>query len=246
MLEISDLSKIYKVKGREIRAVNSFDLVINSGEIVGFVGPNGAGKTTSIKMICGLVTPSTGTVALNGISVNNRKIFLGQIGVVLEGARNIHWRLTPFENMEVFCRSRGFAPDVYLDRINHYIRLLDLEKYRSMECRYLSRGNQQKVSIACTLCLDANVLLLDEPTLGLDIEMAHKMMEVIAGEKNKNRIIVVTTHDMEFLEKTVDRIVVFREGSILFSSTPSEIIAKYGAQDGRLSTAYLKAIREGK
>lgn len=244
MLEITNLSKTFKIKSREIKAVKPYDLTINKGEVVAFIGPNGAGKTTSIKMLCGLVTPTTGLISLNNTFISKRTKYLSQLGAVLEGARNIYWRLNPFENMEVFCRMRGLSPKTYLDRIDHYIKLLDLEKYKTTECRYLSRGNQQKVAIACILALNAEVLLLDEPTLGLDIEMSHRMMEIIAGEKSKDRIIIVTTHDMEFIEQTVDRVVAFKDGNVFFKSTPTEIISKFGNGDNRLSTAYLKAIKE--
>lgn len=243
MLEIIQLSKVYELNGRKVRAVNPFDLQAKSGEVICLLGPNGAGKTTIIKMLCNLVLPTTGSVSIDGVTFGNRRRYLNQIAVVLEGTRNIYWRLTPPENIELICRLRGHRRSNHREVADKYTELLGLEIYRDVECRYLSRGNQQKVAVACALSLNAKVLLLDEPTLGLDVEIAHKMMEIIAGESDKDRLIIVTTHDMEFIENTASRAVVFKDGRIREVSTPSALIRKYGNGSGRLSEAYMNLMK---
>lgn len=240
MLKIRELSKVYAMNGRKICAVKSFSMSAELGEVVCLLGPNGAGKTTIIKMLCGLVKPTTGHVSINNLNLSNRHEYLNQIAVVLEGTRNIYWRLTPYENIELACRMRGYRKRNFKDKIDYYISLLELEKYLNIECRLLSRGNQQKVAVACALSLNAKVLLLDEPTLGLDVEVARRMMDVIAHESRNSRLVIVTTHDMEFIENTASRIVLFKDGAIKKISTPEEVVRDYGNGNGRLSEAYLK------
>lgn len=242
MLSIHNLSKVYSLNGRYIEAVRPFSLNIASGKVYCFLGPNGAGKTTTIKMLCGLVSPTTGTIAYGGKDLVEDGRFLRQkLGVVLEGARNIQWRLTVRENLDYFCRLHGLAE--YGERAEKYLQMLLLEQYRDTECRYLSRGNQQKTALACSLALNAEILLLDEPTLGLDIEIARTIMEVINHEKTKQRIIIVSTHDTEFIELATDEVILFKNGVVTPLASPREIVAKYGNGDVRFSTAYLQLMR---
>lgn len=243
VLSIKSLSKTYSIKGQTIEAVRPFDLKIVPGKTYCFLGPNGAGKTTTIKMLCGLVTPTTGTIVYDGRDLSRKDSFLRQkISVVLEGARNIHWRLTVFENIDYFSRLHGLGG--HKTRAEQYIQTLELEQYANTECRFLSRGNQQKVALACALTLNAEILLLDEPTLGLDMEIARKIMEVITHEKNKQRVIIVTTHDAEFIELAADEIILFKQGAVRPLASPQEIVARYGNGDNRFSTAYLRLIKD--
>ncbi|MBI4655936.1 MAG: ABC transporter ATP-binding protein [Elusimicrobia bacterium] len=242
MLNINNLSKVYKLKGKLIEAVKKFNLDVYPGSVYCFLGPNGAGKTTTIKMLCGLVAPATGEIVYNSTNiVKDNREFLTKIGVVLEGARNVHWRLTPFENVEYFRRLHGLNRDI--NYISEWINLVGLDKYKDTQCRFLSRGNQQKVAIACALSLNADVLLLDEPTLGLDMEISRQMMELIIKEKNKNKIIIITTHDPEFIERTADKIIIFKKGKVFKFDEPNKIIEKYGTEDKRFSSAYINLIR---
>lgn len=242
MLNINNLSKVYKLNGKLIDAVQKFSLGIYPGKVYCFLGPNGAGKTTTIKMLCGLVTPTTGEIVYNSMDVlKNTGEFLRKTGVVLEGARNIHWRLTPFENMEYFRRLHGLNRDIKY--VLEWLNLLSLTKYKDTQCRFLSRGNQQKVAIACTLALNADVLLLDEPTLGLDMEISRHIMELIIKEKNKNKIIIITTHDPEFIERVADKIIIFKKGKVFEFNNPNEVIEKHGTDDKKFSSAYINLIR---
>jgi len=242
MLLIDNLSKTYELDGEKIEAVKPFSMEITGGKVCCFLGPNGAGKTTVIKMLCGLVSPTSGKIVYNGMNMSAvRGAFLGKTGVVLEGARNIHWRLTPLENMEYFRRLHGLGTDA--GHVSSYVELLGLEKYKDTECRFLSRGNQQKVAIACALSLKAEVLLLDEPTLGLDMEISRTIMELMRREKNNNRIIIITTHDAEFIERTADVITVFKKGRVHKFNGPGEIVEKYAKDDKRFSSAYINLVR---
>lgn len=242
MLSIQNLSKTYNVNGQCLEAVKPFSMDIAPGKVYCFLGPNGAGKTTTIKMLCGLVSPTTGTIIYNGRDmIGGSWVSRPKTGAVLEGARNINWRLTVPENINYFCGLHGI--NGHKLRSEQYMRMLGLEEYKNTECRYLSRGNQQKVALACALTLDAEILLLDEPTLGLDIETARSIMEVVNHEKSKNRITIVTTHDTEFIELAADEVVLFKNGILNPIGTPQEIVAKHGNGDNRFSTAYLQLLR---
>ena len=243
MLTVKNLSKTYQLKGKELNVVKSLSFSANRGEVLCFLGPNGAGKTTTIKLLCGLVNPTSGEIEYNSIPVTNRRNYLSKVAVVLEGARNIYWRLTPRENMDFCARQKGIYGESLKKRIDYYMEAFDLVQYNKTECRYLSRGNQQKVTIACALVLEAELLLLDEPTLGLDIDISRKVVEVIENEKRNNRIIIITTHNMEFVESIADRIFIFEDGEVKYISEPGKMIAEYAKDDQRLSTAYLNYLR---
>ena len=244
MLKINNLSKSYNLSGRKVVAVDSVNLNIAKGKIVAIIGPNGAGKTTLIKTICGLVIQTKGDIELDDISSSCGKKYLKNLGVVLEGARNIFWRLTPHENIDFMCRMHGLPKKTYFKKIMFYLDALDLTRYRDVECRYLSKGNQQKTAIACIMALGKKLILLDEPTLGLDVEIAEKMIGLINNEKLDERIIIITGHDMEFIENIADVIIVIYKGKIRLISNPTKMKAKYGSTDKRLSTAYINMMKD--
>ena len=173
-IEIHNLTKRYKRrKGADIVAVDSLTLNVPSGQVLGFLGPNGAGKTTSIKMLCGLVTPSGGRATLNGHDVTRqRRKAMKSLGAVLEGTRNVYWRLSAWENLMYFGKLRGVWGRTLKDRAERLLRELNLWDRRDQPVRSYSRGMQQRLAIACALVSDPSVVVLDEPTLGLDVESA--------------------------------------------------------------------------
>ena len=239
MLTVKNLTKTFHIKDKVIYAVKNLNFHADKGEIICLLGANGAGKTTTIKMLCGLVTPTEGEIIFNSVSIEERKNYLKKVGAVLEGARNIFWRLTPIENMDLFAKLRGLSGQSLKERINYYSDVMDLKKYLDIECRYLSRGNQQKVAVACALVLNSELLLLDEPTLGLDLDIAQKVIKVLESERSSKKIIIITTHNMEFVEKLADRVIIFEEGRINLVISPNEFVEKYSDNDLRLSSAYL-------
>lgn len=218
-IEIRDLSKRYRLRGqnRWLTAVEHVNLSIPHGQVFGFLGTNGAGKTTTIKMICGLVTPTTGDVHLNGYEVHRqRKQAMQQIGAVLEGTRNIYWRLSALENIFYFGRLKGFSGPKLKMEAERLLSELDLWDRRNDPIRTYSRGMQQKVAIACALVADPPIVLLDEPTLGLDIQAAITVKEWIkklASEQKKT--IILTTHQLDMAEELCERVAIIRKGKLL-------------------------------
>jgi ABC-2 type transport system ATP-binding protein len=198
------------------KVVNNINLEISNGTILGFLGPNGAGKTTTIKMSCGLINPTSGDIEYNNCSLKqDRNNYIKNIGAVLEGNRNIYWKLTPVENMEYFAGLRGLSRRKVKDKIDEFLEVFDLKEKRNVECGKLSRGMQQKVAIACGIIHNPKILFLDEPTLGLDIQSVLSMEEVLKKIISKDRVMIITSHDLKFISALCDRVAIINKGKII-------------------------------
>jgi len=226
-IEIHGLSKIYRSKGRTQTAVKSLDLTVPAGQVLAFLGPNGAGKTTTIKMICGLITPTSGQICLNGFDVARQpRQARRQISAVLEGTRNIYWRIPTLENVLYFGRLRGLHGKALHERAERLLRELNLWDRRSDEPRHFSRGMQQKLAIACALVTDPPIVLLDEPTLGLDVQAAktvEEWVEKLAHEQGKT--VVITTHQLDMAQKISDRVAIINKGELIADQPTRELLS---------------------
>lgn len=177
-VDVQNLTKVYPSAASP--AVDGVSMTLEPGEIVAFLGPNGAGKTTTVKMIAGLILPTSGQVEVMGHDVARERIAaIRHLGAVLEGARNLYWRLPAWENLLYFGALRALPAQLLKARANMLLHLLDLHERRDQEVRHFSRGMQQKLAITAALLHDPEVLLLDEPTLGLDLQAARKVEETI-------------------------------------------------------------------
>lgn len=229
-IEVSGLSKVYKAPRREpVIAVDDLNLTIRAGQVFGFLGANGAGKTTTIKMMCGLVKPSGGTIRLNGFDVEKeRGKAMRQIGAVLEGTRNVYWRLTALENVLYFGRLKGVRGRVLHERAGDLLNELDLWDRRADKVRTFSRGMQQKVAIACALISDPPIVLLDEPTLGLDVKAALTIKGWIARlSQERGRTIVLTTHQLDLAQQLCDQVAIINQGRLLTNSPTVELLGLF-------------------
>jgi len=225
LIHVENLRKTY---GRTI-AVDGLSFQARKGEILGILGPNGSGKTTTLKSILGLVSHDSGEILVNGLSVaKNRKRVLESAGAVLEGARNIYWYLSPRENLLYFAGIRGISARRATPMIEHLLRKLELWEVRNKEVRQFSSGMKQKVAMACAFVHDPEVLFLDEPTMGLDVEIALSMrnwIRSLVGEHGKT--ILVTSHDMGFIESLCDRVRIIRSGRIISDETLQSLKARF-------------------
>lgn len=219
IIEVNGIRKGYKKRKtkEEFIAVDGVSFSVGRGEIVGLLGPNGAGKTTTIKSICGLLVPDQGSIHINGYdSVKERNKALRHISAVLEGNRNVYWRLTVEENLEYFSGNRGMRKKEAKTRIDHLLHLFRLEEKRHEIVNNLSRGMQQKLAIAVALMADTDVILLDEPTLGLDVETSYEvrsLLKHIAEEEGKT--IIISTHDMAVVQELCKRTVIINSGKVI-------------------------------
>ncbi len=228
-IELIELSKTYRQRGQTTVSVHPLSLTIPVGQLFGLLGPNGAGKTTTIKMICGLITPTTGRISINGYDLQRkRSAAMRQIGAVLEGTRNIYWRLTAQQNLIYFGRLKGCPTKELQPRSEALLRRLGLWERRDDPVAQFSRGMQQKVAIACALISDPPILLLDEPTLGLDVEAARVIKEwlpELAHEQGKT--ILLTSHELDTVEELCDRVAILRKGQLVADQPVSELLKMF-------------------
>ena len=217
-IELHNVTKIFEQGTKnEFLAVDSLDITVNEGQVFGFLGPNGAGKTTILKMICGLITQTRGSIRLNGYDISTQRYnAMHQIGVVLEGARNIYWQLSPLENLFYYGRLKGYFGKELNDRAVMLLHDLGL-----WECRYdlvgdFSRGTQQKVAIACALIANPSIVLFDEPTLGLDVQSARAVKNwIIKLAQEQGRTIIITTHQLDIAERLCSQIAMINKGRLI-------------------------------
>ena len=227
ILEAQGLHKSYRQGKTTTDAVRGVSLTLNSGEILAFLGPNGAGKTTSIKMIAGLVRPDSGWVKLDGLDPHRQARALKSIGAVLEGNRNLYWRLTPLENLEYFGVLRGLSRKVARQRGEDWLQRLGLVDKRNVTVQTLSRGMQQKVAIAVALIHRPKLLLLDEPTLGLDVEATQTVKTIVREIAASGCAILLTTHQLDIAEDLSDRVAIIRQGQVIAEQPTRELIRQF-------------------
>ena len=230
ILEVTDLGKTYRSRGKAVHAVNGVSLHVEATEILAFLGPNGAGKTTTIKMIAGLVEPDCGEVQVLGEDPHRHQAVLRNIGVVLEGNRNIYWRMTPEENLIYFGMLKGLSRSEARIRGAELIERFDLEHKRDSIVQKLSRGMQQKVALAVALVHRPKLLLLDEPTLGLDVEAAEEVKQLVRETAADGCAVLLTTHQLEVAEALSDRVAVIRGGNIVAQAPTCEILDRYASE----------------
>jgi ABC-2 type transport system ATP-binding protein len=230
-IEISGLSKTYGTG--ETRAVDNVSLVVPAGSVFGFLGPNGAGKTTTIKILAGLLSATSGHVRLNGYDVARRRSgAMEQIGAVLEGSRNVYWTLSAWQNLVYFGRLKGMRKAAVQARAEELLTGLELWERRDDKVGDYSRGMQQKVAIAAALIADPPILLLDEPTIGLDVEATRTVKEwVRAMSTERGKTVLLTTHQMNVVEELCDRVAVIRRGQVITDQPTRQLLAAFRRRD---------------
>jgi ABC-2 type transport system ATP-binding protein len=228
-IQLSGLTKTYRQRKQTVTAVSGISLSVPPGQVLGLLGPNGAGKTTTIKMICGLILPSAGTVTLNGYDVARRRnAAVRQIGAVLEGSRNVYWPLSAWQNLLYFGRLKGLRSAEIKPRAQQLLTDLGLWERRNQTVGSYSRGMQQKVAIAAALITDPPIILLDEPTIGLDVEAARTVKEwVVRLARDEGKTVVLTTHQLAIAEELAARIAVIRDGSVIADLPIGELLSRY-------------------
>jgi ABC-2 type transport system ATP-binding protein len=228
-IAIEGLTKVYGNAKRGIRAVDGVSLSVPPGQVFGLLGPNGAGKTTTIKMLCGLVTPTSGTARLNGFEVGRqRSRAVLQLGAVLEGGRNVYWSLSAWQNLFYFGRLKGLSGAEIRPRAERLLRELGLWKVRDAQVGGFSRGMQQKVAVASALITDPPILLLDEPTIGLDVEAARTVKDwIMSLAQEQGKTVVLTTHQLDMAQELCDRVAIMRAGRIVADLPVLELLMRF-------------------
>lgn len=247
-LEVDNLRKTYRYGGQLVEAVRSVSLTLAKGEVLAFLGPNGAGKTTTIKTIAGLIRPDAGRVRIAGLDPHRNPQALQLLGAVLEGNRNLYWRLTPEENLEYFGVLKGLTGREARRRGKVLLERFDLVSKRRTPVQTLSRGMQQKLAIAVALIHEPKLLLLDEPTLGLDVEATQHVKALVRAIAAEGCAILLTTHQLDIAEELSDRVAIIQKGEIIASSSTRDLIRQFSGTaytidvEGDLDQVRVKAL----
>ncbi len=234
ILDAQNLQKCYKSHRQSLVAVHDVSLQLSSGEVLAFLGPNGAGKTTSIKMIAGLIRPDRGNVRILDRDPHRDPQALRYLGAVLEGSRNLYWRLTPAENLEYFGVLRGLSRKQARHKGRELLDRFELSHKRQETVQKLSRGMQQKVAIAVALVHEPKLLLLDEPTLGLDVEATAVVKRLVCEIAREGCAILLTTHQLDVAEELSDRIAIINQGKIITEKATNELIEQFSDSTYRI------------
>ena len=227
-------------KYRDVIAVDSLDLQVESGELFSLLGVNGAGKTTTIKMLSCLTTPTSGEAYLNGKSIIRQAAEVKSVIAVSPQETAVAAGLTVRENLELMCGVHGFPRAKRDEKIAELLEQFKLGEIATKKAGKLSGGWQRRLSIAMALISEPQILFLDEPTLGLDVIARSELWDLIRALKGKITM-VLTTHYMEEAEALSDRVGIMRDGRLLLCDTPQGIRERAGTE--RFEEAFVRIVK---
>ncbi len=230
VLEIQGLTKVFQRRHKpRVTAVDNFSLTLGAGEIVGLLGPNGAGKTTTIKCCLGLIRPTSGRVTIAGHDVErDYGRAIAHVSAVLEGARNVYWRMTPRENVRFFIGLHGLGGREHLAYGDWLLERFGLSDRANDPVMNLSTGMKQKVAVVCALAKRTELVFLDEPTLGLDVEISLELRALLKEmAREGKRTIAVLSHDMGVIQDIAQRVIIVKAGRVVADDTVENLLALF-------------------
>lgn len=249
IIEVKDLEKVYKTsdkesgiigyvkhlfhpKYKEFKAVKSVNFNIEEGELVGYIGENGAGKSTTIKMLTGLLTPTSGKVRVNGkVPYENRIENNKKIGAVFGQKTQLWWDLPVIESFRLIKKMYKIPENEYRKNLKKFSNLLELDELLNKPVKNLSLGQKMRCEIAATFLHNPKIVYLDEPTIGLDVLVKERIRKFIKDiNKEKNTTVILTTHDLKDIEEVCDRIILIDKGSIIYDGEKQAFKDTYGKQ----------------
>lgn len=231
MLEVKEIYKNFKSHKKGIvKAVQGVSFKVESGRIFGLLGPNGAGKTTTLRIIATLLSPSKGDVLYNGKSIYAEKIEHRKRLGFISGNTGLYDRLKPGEIVQYFGQLNGIDKKTINDRFNGIVKLLDMKSILNKHCGKMSTGEKQKVSIARMMITNPEILILDEPTLGLDVLTSRTIVDFINESKKRGKTIILSTHILSEAEYLCDDIGIIHQGKLIYNGTLANIFTNYPQQ----------------
>lgn len=240
IIEAKELCKIYRVKksnkffgkGRYIekKAVKNVNFSVGQGEMMAYIGVNGAGKSTTIKMLTGILLPTSGEITVLGKNpYDYRKTIAKEIGVVFGQRSQLIWDLPVFDSFKLFSKIYNLSNDSFVQRMNYIYQEVGIEELMSIPVRKLSLGQRMCCEIAIATLHNPQILVLDEPTIGLDIFNKDKIREFINSLNRKyNTTLFLTTHDLGDVEAICNKLVLLNHGRIIYEGTISHLKDQYG------------------
>ena len=249
MIEVNDLHKSYWVRhhhrgaggalrnlvsrqGRDVLAVDGITFSVPAGEIVGYVGPNGAGKSTTIKMLTGILVPSSGKVVVNGmVPWQQRRELARNIGVVFGQRTQLWWDLPLIESLELLRHVYRVPADRFNENLTVFRTLLDLDPFMDTPVRQLSLGQRMRGDLAAALLHDPPIVYLDEPTIGLDVVARARIREFLLDiNRERGVTVLLTTHDMSDITHLCQRMMVIDHGKLLYDGGVESLRNRLGVE----------------
>ena len=225
------LRSLFRRESRRVTAVDAIGFSVGPGEIVGFLGPNGAGKTTTLKMLSGLLHPSSGSARVLGFLPWEREhAFLRQMTLVMGQRNQLLWDIPVADSFERNRAIYAIDPARYRKTVDELATLLELGPLLERPVRNLSLGERMKCELAVALLHEPKVLFLDEPTIGLDVTMQRRIREFVAGyNRRTGATVLLTSHYMADVEALCRRVIVIHHGRILFDGQLSDLVASFAS-----------------
>lgn len=228
MIEVERVSKRFG----KLTAVEDVSFFVEEGEVYGLVGENGAGKTTTMRMMATILQPTSGDIRIRGFSVQREPVEVRRrIGILFGGDVGLYSRLTARENIAYFGKLYGLRDGELERRIQQLSEMLDMCEYMDRRVGGFSRGMRQKVAIARTLVHDPDVILLDEPTTGLDVTAANLFRRMVARLQEEGKTILFSSHNMGEIERLCNRIAIMHKGQLSYAGTVGDLRRKVGMSD---------------
>lgn len=225
MLRLTNLRKTYG----SVKAVDGLSLEVRRGEVFGLLGPNGAGKSTTIGMAVGLVEPDSGTVEIEGAGSPTQPAARKHLGVAPQ-ALALYEEMTAEENLRFFGGLYGLVGPVLAGRVSAVLEMVGLENRRHDRVKTYSGGMKRRINLAAAMVHDPPVLLLDEPTAGVDPQSRNNLLDVVRQLASAGKTVVYTTHYMEEASKLCDRIAIMDHGKVIAAGTVAELTARFGGK----------------
>jgi ABC-2 type transport system ATP-binding protein len=211
-------------------AVEGVSMSVEAGELVGYIGPNGAGKSTTIKMLTGILVPTSGTISVAGIVPHeNRRANARNIGVVFGQRSQLYWDLPLIESFELLRAIYGVPHERYQHNLGEFTEILEMGEFLRTPVRQLSLGQRMRGDFAAAMLHDPQIVYLDEPTIGLDV-LAKEAIREFIGRVNRERgtTVILTTHDLADVERLCNRIVLIDKGTLVFDGAIDRLRDEYG------------------
>ncbi len=240
MNQIEDLLSLERVSKSfgDVEALIDIDFKIQTGQVIGLVGGNGAGKTTLLRLISGVLNPTAGSVLFRGENVSSVR---QKVGVVPEST-GLYARLTAWENIRFHSRIHGISDDVSWNRTCFFAKKLDIEDALSRHTKGFSRGMRQKIALLRALAHGPDILLLDEPTAGLDVTSARTVRKLVGQLRDEGGTVIYSTHHLAEAEQVCDRIIIVHNGTIRADGSPEQLINQAGVNT--LEQAYVELTKD--
>ncbi|MCE7735835.1 MAG: ABC transporter ATP-binding protein [Candidatus Heimdallarchaeota archaeon] len=233
-LQIFDLVKRFD----NIYALNGIKLKLSKGSIVALLGQNGAGKSTLIRLLSGVMKPTSGTASIYNFDLLERSIDVKRITGLLPEEYALYEKLTVTEYISFIASLYDVKDEDFTHRYNYFLNILEIEELKDRLIETLSKGQKQKAAIIAALIHEPQMLLLDEPLANLDVKAQITVRNLIKKYKNENRIILIATHLLDNVAAICDRVVLIRDGKILFSDSVRNFQGEYGSME----EAYLRFV----